>query len=173
MRASHRLREAEGFTLIEAMMAMIIFLVGSLALVSLMLAVIKTNKDSYTLTEAVTAGRTEMERVLTHPDPSMGDTLCTVGTCTDFATCLTADPECAREVVVLGTDPVSTGLTGSIRFQVVNERQQSGASNGALVTVRVRWPRDEDLRGTPVGSGGVDCYATPAECKELIFNGRK
>lgn len=159
----------DGFTLIETLIAMVIFLIGSLAMVSLMLAVIHTNRNSYTLTEAVTAGRTEMERILSNPDPTTPNP-CAPGTCTDFAGCTTTTPLCAREVVVRGTQPGTEA--GAMRFQVINERTLNGGLS--LITVRVRWPRDEDKRGLPTTSPEyVDCVATPGECKTLIFNGQK
>ena len=162
-------RNERGFTLIEVMVALVIFLIGSLALTSLLFAVIKTNRNSYILTEAVVAGRMEMERIMSQPDPASScDAAGVPPFCPTFAGCAA---ECAREVMVRGTDIASSHMW----FQVDSSRDRGGfPAPAAFITVSVRWPRDEATRALRNGDAGwVDCLANPLECKVLPLHNQK
>ena len=153
--------EPGGFTLIEVMVAMTVFVIGSLAMVSLMVSVVKANKDSYGLTEAVTAGRNEMERIVALANPG--------ATCTTTpATFVAAQAAgCGREIMVQGTH-----FTNGVRFQVDNQRTAVSQSE-AYITVFVRWPRRMGLRAFSVvrgDAGAIDCIANNAQCTVISFN---
>ena len=164
----HPALEFGGFTLIEVMVAMTVFVIGSLAMVSLMVTVVKANRDAYGLTEAVTAGRNEMERIMALANPGNN---CTTTDFwlnnTTFLAAQAASAECAREIMVQGTH-----FTNGVRFQVDNQRTRVSTSE-AYITVFVRWPRRMLYRNLSVVRGdaeAIDCIGDASGCTVISFN---
>lgn len=154
----------DGFTLIEVLIALVVFSVGALGALGLLSVVLNGNKDAQVLTEATAAARSEMERIMGQTGSTLAE--CT-GTCTAYnAGACSYNNNCWREV--------RSAPNGSV-FQVDNHRQVG--STAVTVRVAVRYPRSRDARGIVNGgsppAGWTDCLATPENCKTLFFYNQK
>jgi type IV pilus assembly protein PilV len=66
-----RIKTEDGFTLIEVLIAISIFMIGVLAVASLQAAALRSNAHSMGLTEAVNAAQEQVEQILAAPfDPA-------------------------------------------------------------------------------------------------------
>ncbi len=149
-------RSELAFSLIEVLIAMVIFSVGALGALALTNYMFMSHADARNITEATVVGRSEMERVMGAPNPGAA---CTTA-CTDAATCSAA---CWRQLTGTGD------VTGPV-FQVYNLRAVTGGQ--LRVRVEVLWPKDRAIRSVRRGETGfVDCVSSSdrTKCKGIFF----
>ena len=151
-----------GFSLIEVLIALAIFAIGSLAALALTGAIFDTAKDAQTITEETNVGRAEVERIMGQNASSVPAITDCAGTSApaSFLTCK-SNQDCCRIVSVFTTGQ-------SMAFQVNNYRQV--INNAVVIEVDVRYPRQRDKRALVPGANGfVDCLASPTLCHNIPF----
>ena len=162
------LRREDGLTLIEVLISLFIFAIGSLGALALTSFIFQTQMDSRNLGEATAVGRAELERILgQHALSTPALLTCTVQTLTNR--------NCFREMRGTARDAVVTAAQGAgTVFQVENIRFLDTTTNMVRVEVRVSYPRAREQRGLfRADAGSVDCPVTPALCKTVVFYGSK
>lgn len=162
------IRHEDGLTLIEVLIALFIFAIGSLGALSLTSFIFQNQMDSRNLGEATVVGRAELERILGQHATSSP----TILSCTVQAL---GDSNCFREMRGTARDATVAAAQGSgTVFQVENIRSLDGSTGMVRVEVRVMYPRNRDQRGLfRAAPGAVDCPATPALCRSVSFYGSK
>ena len=81
LRAKNINRKQEGFTLIEVLVSMAIFMIGAMGVIGLLVYVMRGHKQSFAVTGAMSAGRAEMERIMALDTNSLNDCKTSTGTC--------------------------------------------------------------------------------------------
>ena len=178
MRVLHRSR---GFTLIEVLIALAIFAVGALGILTMVSTSMSLNLSARQFQEANYIAQWKTEQLQTLP---IGDAQITA--CTSPSTpCRVRGSDLGRVTTTTGASVTMLDLnnpgayvTGA-RYQVLwwNGDQTgltypSGRPVDGLkyLTVEVRWPRDKEKQSLgPDQTGGVDCFASPAECRKYVL----
>lgn len=158
----------DGLTLIEVLIALFVFAVGSLGALALTSFIFQTQMDSRNLGEATVVGRSELERILGQGATTSPALL----TCTVRSL---GTPNCFRELRATARDAVNAAAqdTGTV-FQVENTRFLDTVTNMVRIEVRVSYPRAREPRGLfRAAAGAVDCPTTPQLCKSVLFYGSK
>lgn len=183
MRFFERFADAreEGFTLLEVLVAMTIFAIGSLGVLSLVMTSMTLNSQSRNFAEASVLGQWKLDELMT--------TRVDATIYTDCAT-VSANPQqmcradslsrTAAGYLTSGAGSVSIadiGGTGSnSQYQVFWSQTllTAGAENGLYALhVVVRWPHKTDLGGVPAGGANFlacDDPANTAQCYSIEFN---
>lgn len=170
-----RLSGERGFTLLEVLIAMLIFSIGTLGVLALVTTSITLNSQSRFFGEASILGQYKLDELLTQPTTTALYTGCP-GTAARSSWCKVTGPAPVGTTTGPATVTLADveGATGSsARYQVIWGATAMSAPNLGLyaVTVDVYWPRDKNLVGLPVGAPGfVDCTSTPSACFSLEFH---
>lgn len=124
------LQTDKGFTIIEAMIAIAVFSIGILAIMSLQISAAKTNKTSELRSMAVTVASEELEKLIS------GET--------SYVDIAPFDPD-AQWMLVERYDTYDTDFEVKVGYRsLIPENGENGDSIGKNVKAVARW---EDFRG--------------------------
>jgi prepilin-type N-terminal cleavage/methylation domain-containing protein len=158
----HTLRRRQSaFTLIEVLIAMAIFAIGSLGVLAMVTTTLHLNMNSRQMTEATQLGIRQLERLQTLPGTDTEITGCATRCYLQPALTETTStpPPTVRPSDILG------GTAGSNLYYEVTWRVASGASP-RYVEVTVYWPKNRDLGSSPTWTTSLTC---PGACYQTQF----
>lgn len=172
-----RAAKEQAFTLLEVLIAMLIFSIGTLGVLALVTTSITLNGQSRYFGEASVLGQWKLDELLTAPAPA---------TSTLYTGCPGGGP---RSSWCKATGPAPVGSTtgpatvtlsdvegtntSNTRYQLAWGTTAMVAPNVGLyaITVDVYWPRDKNKVGLAVGAPGfVDCTTNSGVCYSLEFH---
>lgn len=167
-----RRRALSAFTLIEVLVSLGIFAIGSLGVLAMVTTSITLNSNSRQVAEAGLLAQWKLEQLALVPTSHAYIASCTSGSgCWQFgaSTSQSTTPQAVRPTDVLGTTVGSTG------FYQLNWQQTplTGANLGLrYVRVTVYWPRDVKLMNSDF-SGALNCRADAGQCRSVEFHAYK
>ena len=149
---------ARGFTLIEVLMALAIFAIGSLGALSMMMSIASLNASSAQMMESQEVANWLLEQFEVRPatDASIDSAGTEVwASVTNFK---------SGSAVTVGVPDIGLGAPSAqaaVRYQVkwVSDAQTGLGGNVRHWRVRVRWPKNRDLRTLDATAPNyVDCF---------------
>lgn len=164
------LAEESAFTLIEVLISMAIFAIGSLGVLGMVMITVKLNFDARATNDASLLAQRKLEAMQIDPAPT---------TSPDFTACVVATPCWLDSTMALSTsvkaiqlsDVRGAGATSETRYQVTWYTNGSGTTGVSHILVVVSWPRNRELQALAQGVVGfVNCSTTPTECRRLEFH---
>jgi len=170
-----------GFTLLEVLIAMLIFSIGTLGVLALVTTSITLNANSRYFSEASVLGQWKLDELLTvsplTPAPAIYTGCSGAGPRSGWCKATGPAPvtyTTAAATVTLSDIEAQAGQVGSnSQYQVAWGVDALPNPNAGLyaITVTVAWPRDKNKIGIPAaGAGFVNCMSTPTQCYSLDFH---
>lgn len=160
----HPRRSEAGFTLVETLIATVIFAIGALAMASLLIATIELNDSGRASVEATILGQWKAEQLMTL-NPANADNICPAGC---WAIPGPSPNGNLGSVQTVAVEEVVGGVGSGVRFQIWWKTEDITA-NQRLYHVIAYWPKERNAQGIadPMDPAFIDCAATPAECKKF------
>ncbi len=169
-----RARPHSAFTLLEVLIALSIFAIGSLGVLGMMTTTLALNQNSRQSSEATQIGIAQMERlqILQAPMP-LGD-ISSCGTrC--WLEPQTAAPffvqrntaERAIQPAMLLRNVAATTAGSALWYEVSWRVTTSGPRQFAEVTVY--WPKNRDQGATDWSGAGLNCHGGSGRCYSVVF----
>lgn len=158
-----------GFTLIEVLIAMGIFAIGSLGVLAMVTTSMTLNSNARQIQEASLLAQWKLEQLQLVPVSHTFVTNCASGSgCWQNGTSTTESTAAAgvRPTDVLGS------TAGSTAFYQLNWKVTTlTAPNAGLryIHVAAYWPRNVNLMSSNY-SGTLSCIASPTECRTVEFH---
>lgn len=162
-------RRSRGMTLLEVLIAMAIFAVGSLGVLAMVTASLGMNAQSRQYTESSLIGQWKLEQ-LQVMSPAAADLGCTSRCWADSTGATQTSARTIRPADLSGTAQGSNA-----HFQLTWTTSAPAAAPGMIgIHVVVAWPRDKDLLGIAYDAAEfVDCFPSGdfdgVACKKLDF----
>jgi prepilin-type N-terminal cleavage/methylation domain-containing protein len=168
------MKRSAGFTLIEVLISVAIFAVGSLAILGMVTTSIDLNKNSREAYEATQLGDWKMDHLQTVPVTDADFTACaapvrcwqtrTMGRAVSRTTMQTTD-------MMLQNGTTAQGVSSSVQYQVTWTMDQAPATQigGKRVTVSVYWPKEKVQQGL-VDAAAPDCVGDEGNCHKVVFH---
>jgi len=157
------------FTLIEVLVSLGIFAIGSLGVLAMVTTSLNLNNNSRQIQEASLLAQWKLEQIQLITTTHAFIASCATGNgCWQDGTSATpgASAKCVRPTDVLGSG------VGSTAFYQLNWQQTplAGANLGMrYIRVTVFWPRNHQQMSTDYSSA-LDCRATPTSCRSVEFH---
>ncbi len=146
-----RTADAKGFTLIEVLVAMLVFSIGALGILGMVTTSLKLNTNARQIGEASRLGIFKLDQLQTSNPQSSDLTSC--GT-----RCWSSGlgGRATTAATVRPSDLLSGGTGSNARFQLTWNSRMSGELR--YIGVTVYWPKERDKIGLDVGDTGfIDC----------------
>lgn len=169
MNIMRRRQARSGFTLIEVLVAMGIFAIGSLGVLAMVTTSMTLNNNARQIQEASLLAQWKLEQLQLVPIAHAF-----IGSCGTGSGCWQAGTSGSPSATVAGVRPTDVlgSSAGSAAFYQLNWKQTTltGANAGLrYIRVTVYWPRNVQLMSSDY-SGTLDCRAAPAECRSVEFH---
>lgn len=158
-----------GFTLIEVLIAMAIFAIGSLGVLAMMTTSLQENASARQAHEATLLASMKLEH-LDNVAGSDADLTSCSSRCWEDSSMVTQTS--SRTIQM---ENVGGGSATSTRYQLTwSVMTPSNLAGGKAYTVTVFWPRDKTKYGIAYNATGyVDCTVSPAQCHRVDFYGMR
>ena len=169
------LAREEGFTLIETLVAVAIFAVGSLGVLGLVTTAITLNGQTRQFMEAGLVGQWKLDILSTKPFTDANISGCSTSTpitsmCRANGTAIVAgSTQAVVDLSALGAT-TSSGVNYQL-FWSATDLTGAGYSGMKAIAVDVYWPHARDAQAiAPLATGFIDCGASPGDCYALHFH---
>lgn len=168
------IRSDAGFTLLEALVSLLIFSIGALGVLGLVTTSLRTNAQARQISEASLVGQWKVEQLQVRPitDAYLASGCAAAATLTTMCRQNGGSSTPITTAASMTIGDVGAAAVSSARYQVFwNVRAVPSQPGMSAIDVQVMWPRDRNLQGLDAGATGfVDCGSTPERCFRVAFN---
>lgn len=171
-------RNEDGFTLLETLIAVGIFAIGSLGVLGLVTVAIGLNGQSRQFTEAGLLAQWKLDQLSVLPSTDANVSGCSADTSVALMCRAngTAKVSGSTAATVNLADIGATAQT-STRFQLfwsATDVTAAGYAGIKSLGVQIRWPHDRNVQAlVPTDTGFVDCAVGGSNCYSIIYRGMR